>query len=106
MLAPYISNTDAERQEMLHAIGVNSVEALFEDIPSSKRDPSLDMLPSLAELDLKRHMSEMSAKNVSLETHPAFLGAGCYRHFIPSIVPHVIGRSEFYTSYTPYQPEV
>lgn len=106
MSVPYISNTDVERQEMLRAIGVSSVEELFEDIPSSKRDPSLDILPSLAEMDLKRHMSEMSAKNVSLDAHPAFLGAGCYHHFIPSIVPHIIGRGEFYTSYTPYQPEV
>ena len=106
MFSPYISNTDIEREEMLHAIGVSSVEELFEDIPSSKRDPSLDILPSLAEMDLKRYMSEMSTKNVALDTHPAFLGAGCYRHFIPSIVPHITGRSEFYTSYTPYQPEV
>lgn len=106
MSVPYISNSDVDRQEMLKAIGVKSVEELFEDIPLSHRDPALDILPALAEMDLKRHMGRMASKNVSLDTTPSFLGGGCYRHFVPSVVPHIIGRSEFYTSYTPYQPEV
>src|SRR3990172_6835945 len=106
MSTPYIPNTEADRRLMLDAIGVGSIDELFADIPLSKRNPELNIPPPLAEMDVKRRMAKMASKNLTLDTYPSFLGGGCYRHFVPSIISHITGRSEFYTSYTPYQPEI
>ena len=102
----YIPNTDADRAAMLETIGVRSVDELFADIPSAARARELDLPAPLSEMEAVRHMRELADQNADLSKYACFLGAGAYRHYIPSTVAHVIGRSEFYTAYTPYQPEV
>jgi glycine dehydrogenase subunit 1 len=94
----YTPNTPADRAAMLDTIGVRSIDDLFRDIPT--QIDGLDLPPALSEMEAVRLMRELAAQNA------CFLGAGAYRHYIPSTVAHVIGRSEFYTAYTPYQPEV
>lgn len=104
---PYIPNTDEDRQAMLEAIGVARVEDLFADIPAEVRIPGLDLPPALAESDLIREMAAAAARVTTPgEGVASFLGGGAYRHFIPSTVAHITGRSEFYTAYTPYQAEI
>lgn len=102
----YIPNTQADRQAMLADIGVGSVEDLFNDIPEARRRPVLRLPPALSEMELLAEMRFLSQANASLESYSCFLGAGAYRHFIPSVVGQIISRGEFYTSYTPYQAEV
>ena len=104
--SPYISNTDADRKEMLRAIGVSSTADLFNDIPGTYRDPPLAIPEPLSELELIRELRALAQQNADLEDYACFLGAGSYNHYIPSVVRHVTGRSEFYTSYTPYQAEI
>ena len=106
MTSPYISNTDADRTAMLESVGVASVAELFLEIPESHRDPPLDLPTPLSELELIRELRALSLKNANLDDYACFLGAGSYNHYIPSVVRHVTGRSEFYTSYTPYQAEI
>ena len=102
----YVPNTDADRATMLDAIGVQSIDDLFVDIPSHLRHPALNLPPGLPEMGLRRLMNDLAQRNTSLNGVACFLGAGAYNHFIPSVVHHITGRSEFYTAYTPYQPEV
>jgi glycine dehydrogenase subunit 1 len=106
MPSPYLPSTDADRRAMLREIGVGSIEELFQDIPEKLRHARLKLPRPLSEVELKKELSELANRNVSLDNYACFLGAGSYRHFIPSTVEHVIGRSEFYTAYTPYQAEV
>ena len=89
--------------EMLSVIGVNDIGELFQDIPNDLIKEKLNLPQGLSEPDLLRHMEEISKRNKTYSS--AFIGAGCYFHYIPSIVNFVISRSEFYTSYTPYQAE-
>ena len=104
---PYIPNTDEDRRAMLDVIGVATADELFADIPPELRIESLDLPPALPEQELVREMAALAARNqVPGNGVACFLGAGAYRHFIPSVVGHVIGRAEFYTAYTPYQPEI
>ena len=106
MSHPYLPNTEDDRQRMLDEIGIERVDQLFEDIPVNLREKAgLDILPALTEPELLSHIRGIAERNSNVEEHPCFLGAGVYDHFIPSIVPHLIKRSEFYTAYTPYQPE-
>jgi glycine dehydrogenase subunit 1 len=103
----FIPHTEKDRQEMLKVIGVKSVDDLFVDIDKKlilKKD--LNLPKSMSELELSKHMVELSEKNCEAIHNSCFLGAGSYNHFIPSVVNHIISRSEFYTAYTPYQPEV
>ncbi len=101
----YLSLTDADREAMLAAIGVASVDELFRDIPAGVRfDRSLDVPPSLSEAELSRHIEELAAKNVIDEV--SFLGGGVYDHYVPAVVDAVLARGEFLTAYTPYQPEM
>ncbi|OEF99616.1 glycine dehydrogenase (aminomethyl-transferring) [Vulcanibacillus modesticaldus] len=103
----YIPNTVEDQKEMLTEIGVESVEDLFADIPSAVRfKGNLNLPKAMSEHEITTYMSKLAAKNVSLNDCSSFLGAGVYQHFIPSVVNHVISRSEFYTAYTPYQPEI
>jgi glycine dehydrogenase subunit 1 len=102
----FVPTTARERDEMLRAIGVQTIDQLFEDIPSEFRKPALDVPAGLSELEAVRHLRTLSEQNLDLDHHPSFLGAGAYRHFTPSIIGHLVGRGEFLTSYTPYQPEV
>ena len=100
----YLYNTPAQQQEMLRAIGVDSVRELFEQVPAELRlDRPLDLPPPLTELELESHVRDLAAKNA--RGNVCFLGGGCYDHFIPSAVDAIAGRSEFYTAYTPYQAE-
>src|SRR5436305_4460757 len=103
----YVPNTPQEQQAMLEHMGLSSMEDLLEPVPANVRLQRPLHLPSaLPEPDLKRLLSDMAAKNKNLDTTLSFLGAGTYDHAIPSVVPHLQRRSEFVTSYTPYQPEV
>jgi len=103
----YIPNTAEDQQAMLERIGLSSLEALLEPVPEEVRmRRPLDLPAALAEPDLKRLLNSMAAKNKNLDAVISFLGAGTYDHAIPSVVPHLQRRSEFVTSYTPYQPEV
>ncbi len=101
----YLSLTHADREEMLAAIGVASIEELFRDIPATVRHArELDIPPALTEVELQRHLEELAAKNVVDEV--CFLGAGIYDHYVPAVVDAVLQRGEFLTAYTPYQPEM
>jgi len=102
----YIPNTDSDRIAMLKGIGVDSVDALFRDIPQALRYPELRLPAPISELEVLRELADISEYNLDLAHSPCFLGAGAYRHFVPSVVGHIMGRSEFYTAYTPYQPEI
>lgn len=102
----FLPNTENDRVDMLRSIGVSSMDDLFADIPQSLRDESHLNLPhGLTEWELVSHMRQLSHQNMDADTYPVFLGAGVYDHFSPAVVRHVINRSEFLTSYTPYQPE-
>lgn len=103
----YLPMTEQDKQEMLDAIGVNSTEDLFSDIPEKVRlKQPLSLKKPKSEHELKKELVQMANKNYNLKEYTSFLGAGVYDHFIPSVVDHVISRSEFYTAYTPYQPEI
>ena len=104
---PYIPNTDEDRAKMLAAIGVATADELFEDIPAEFRIAGLDLPDAPSEFDLTRELSDLAHQNKVAGNGTAFfLGGGAYRHFIPSTVSHIVGRSEYYTAYTPYQPEI
>jgi glycine dehydrogenase subunit 1 len=103
----YLPLTADDRQAMLKEIGVASVEDLFKDIPPAVRlKGELDLPPALSEMEALKHLSALAQKNKHFQNAVSFMGAGIYDHFIPSVIKHVTGRSEFYTSYTPYQPEI
>jgi glycine dehydrogenase subunit 1 len=103
----YVPNTPAEQEEMLRAVGAHAIDDLLATVPSEVRlDRPLAIPPSLLEPDVRRLLSRMGAKNLSLDQAISFLGAGSYDRVVPSVVLHLVKRSEFYTSYTPYQPEV
>jgi len=104
--SPYLPNTDADRLAMLQAIGISSTEELFHDIPEKFRNVQFRLPTPLSELELKEELRHLSKLNANLDDYTCFLGAGYYRHFIPGVVGHITGRSEFYTAYTPYQAEV
>jgi len=103
----FTPHTPSDKEQMLRAIGVREVEDLFDHIPQSLRARAeIALPPGLSELEVRRRMASLAARNGSAEDWHFFLGAGSYSHFIPSTVDAVISRSEFSTSYTPYQPEV
>ncbi len=106
-MSRYIPNTDAQQQEMLKAIGCSSMEELFSDIAEEVRlKKDLNLPEPMAEMELVRHMENLASKNSHGGQYVCFLGAGAYDHYIPAVVDHIISRSEFYTAYTPYQPEI
>jgi glycine dehydrogenase subunit 1 len=100
----YSPHTDADRERMLAAVGVADLEALFADIPRSVRASDWAVPPPLTEQEVRTELARLAGRNRIPEV--SFLGAGAYRHLVPSVVMEVIGRPEFATSYTPYQPEV
>jgi glycine dehydrogenase subunit 1 len=103
----YIPHTPGDVARMLERIGVGSLEELFVEIPASARlNRPLDLPPALAESDLVRELKALASRNATPESHLSFLGGGAYQHFIPAAVDQLISRSEFYTAYTPYQPEI
>jgi glycine dehydrogenase subunit 1 len=103
----YLSLTDADREAMLAAIGVASVDELFEQVPPGVRlGRELDLPPALGEAELARHLEQLAARNVHTGAELSFLGAGIYDHYVPAVVDVVLSRGEFLTAYTPYQPEM
>ncbi len=102
----YIPHTEAERQQMLAAIGVTTIEDLFEAVPANHRFPRLDLPEPLSEMEVAAELSALAEANEHAGDFALFRGAGAYHHFIPSVVNHMLLRGEFYTAYTPYQPEV
>lgn len=102
----FIPHTDAEREEMLRSIGAASIESLFDAIPAKFRFPELNLPEGLTEIEVMDQMRGLSMANESTQDLICFLGAGAYQHYIPAAVDSILRRSEFYTAYTPYQPEI
>src|SRR3954471_17340847 len=106
-MSRYTSATDADRQEMLDAIGVGSIDELFADVPEGVRlGRPLDLPAGLSEPEVYARLRDLAARNVSAEDEISFLGAGMYDHYVPSLIDSIVSRSECLTPYTPYQPEV
>jgi len=103
----YIPNTKQDCQAMLQAIGAGSVDELFADVPGPLRlRRALKIPPALAEAELVKRLRALAARNADADRYNSFLGAGCYDHFSPAIIGHLVSRGEFLTAYTPYQPEI
>ena len=106
-MSRYIPNTEEDRAQMLAEIGLPDIEGLFSDIPAKFRFKGrLELPESMSEPELAAHMKTLARRNANSEENACFLGAGAYDHFIPSIVGHIVSKPEFYTAYTPYQPEI
>src|SRR5438067_7999567 len=106
-MSRYTSATDADRREMLDAIGVESVEELFRDIPEPMRQREPIALPDgMSEQDVFDHLRALASRNRSADEEVTFLGAGMYDHYVPALIDSILQRSEFLTPYTPYQPEI
>ncbi|MDZ4769201.1 MAG: aminomethyl-transferring glycine dehydrogenase subunit GcvPA [Chloroflexota bacterium] len=102
----YIPHTDIERQQMLAAIGVTTIEDLFDAVPSRHRFPALDLPEPAAEMDVSAELQALAEANDHAGDFSLFRGAGAYHHYVPAAVDHMLLRGEFYTAYTPYQPEM
>lgn len=103
----YLPQTDQDKREMLETLGISSIEELFSDIPEEVRFKGALQIPeALSEPELVKYFTGLSNKNVNFSTHVNFLGAGVYQHYTPSTVNHMLLRGEFFTAYTPYQPEI
>ncbi|HEU4449782.1 MAG TPA: aminomethyl-transferring glycine dehydrogenase subunit GcvPA [Gaiellaceae bacterium] len=103
----FLSLTDADRDAMLAAVGVGSVEELFREIPEAVRfRRDLELEPALSEPEIVAHLTELAGRNVDTSRELSFLGAGVYDHYVPAVVDAVLSRGEFLTAYTPYQPEM
>ncbi len=101
----FVPHTQQEVREMLESVGASSINSLFSDIPQDKKIASLSLQSSKSEFEVVSIMNRLAERNRPAYEKPAFLGAGAYRHFVPSVVDAVLSRSEFYTAYTPYQAE-
>ncbi len=103
----YLPHTPADRSEMLARIGAASMDELFRDVPMAARlDQPVDLPAHASEMDVERHLSALAAQNISASSSAFFVGGGAYKHHVPASVDYIIQRSEFLTSYTPYQPEI
>ena len=102
----YTPNTESDIKLMLKEIGVNSIEDLLVDIPEGLLCKQINIPTGMSEMELKHSLKSLSDKNANLNKYTSYLGAGAYEHFVPSVVDHLSSRGEFYTCYTPYQPEV
>ena len=106
-MSRYTSATDADRQEMLEAIGVDAIDDLFADVPEGVRlGRALDLPPGKPEQEVYARLRDLAANNTSAEDELSFLGAGMYDHYVPALIDSILQRSEFLTPYTPYQPEI
>ena len=102
----YILNTDDDTKAMLEAVGLESLDQLFDMVPADFRlDRPLDVPPAMTEIELTRHVGELASRNQGIDARPCFLGGGAYDHFIPAAVDMLASRGEYYTAYTPYQAE-
>jgi glycine dehydrogenase subunit 1 len=102
----FIPHTESETREMLDALGLDGFEELFKDVPHEYRFPKLDLPPALSEMEAFSMVQAISQSNESTQDLICFLGAGAYNHYIPAVVDSIISRGEFFTAYTPYQPEI
>ena len=102
----FFPHTDAERKSMLETIGVQRIEDLFKDVPPAHRFPDLKLPPALTEMEAMAGMQDLAWSNESARDLVCFLGAGAYNHYVPAAVDMLLRRGEFYTAYTPYQPEI
>jgi glycine dehydrogenase subunit 1 len=102
----FTPHTRPEKDAMLHTIGVQQMEDLFRDVPSGYRFPRLNIPPALTEMEIMAELQELASANETTDDLACFLGAGAYDHYVPAAVDSILRRSEFYTSYTPYQPEI
>src|ERR1700742_2525124 len=106
-MSRYTSATEADRQEMLAAIGVDSIDALFADVPEGVRLGRALALPAgKPEQEVYAYLRDLASQNVSAEDELSFVGAGMYDHYVPALIDSILQRSEFLTPYTPYQPEI
>jgi glycine dehydrogenase subunit 1 len=105
-MSHYIALTADEREQMLAAIGVADIAELFASVPAEVRFPSLRLPEPMSEIALRRALGQLAGRNASADRLSVFLGAGAYHHFVPSAIDQIVRRGEFYTAYTPYQPEV
>lgn len=92
-------------EDMLKALGLKNIDELFEDIPDEVRIEGIDLPPGMSEMDVLREVENVLSENKSIKEMPSFLGGGVYNHYVPALVDEILSRSEFYSSYTPYQPE-
>lgn len=102
----FIPHTEVEKDAMLKSIGVKDIKDLFTDVPEKYRFPKLNLPPGVTELEVMTELSEYAAANEPVGDMACFLGAGAYHHYIPAVVDSLLRRGEFYTAYTPYQPEI
>jgi glycine cleavage system P protein (glycine dehydrogenase) subunit 1 len=102
----FIPHTEADRQAMLNVIGVERMQDLFNDVPAGHRFPELNLPPALTEMEILAELQDFAWANSSARELSCFLGAGAYNHYVPAAVDSLLRRGEFYTAYTPYQPEV
>ena len=102
----YIPISPQERDAMLETVGVKKLDDLFDAVPAKHRFPTLNLPPAITEMEAAVELGELAAANESTRELVSFLGAGMYNHYIPSVVDHILRRGEFYTAYTPYQPEI
>src|SRR5689334_21559234 len=103
----FLPSSDDERREMLAVIGVSSVEDLFRDVPAGVRSAGKPALPApMSEIEIRRELGRLAAKNADARGYAHFLGAGCYHHYVPAIADQTLYREEWLSSYTPYQPEI
>lgn len=102
----YIPHTDEDREAMLQAIGVKRIEDLFSDVPAAHRFPELELPAGLTEMEVMAELKDIASANESVQDLVCFLGAGAYNHYTPPVVDAILRQGEFYTAYTPYQPEI
>ncbi len=102
----FLPHTDAEKKAMLKTIGVEKIEDLFQDVPVAHRFPQINLPPGLTEMEAWNEVQELSWSNETAHDLICFLGAGAYNHYVPAAVDAILRRGEFYTAYTPYQPEI
>jgi len=101
----YIPNTETDIKEMLKAMGLNNVESLLQNIATKTKVQELNLEKGLTEMEVKAHLNSLAHRNKTVSENDSYLGAGAYEHFIPAVIKHLVSRGEFYTAYTPYQPE-
>lgn len=102
----YLPHSETDRRQMLQAVGATSIDDLFADVPADALNALIDLPDHTSEMVVERALDAMSAKNRAAGAGPFFVGCGAYKHHIPATADHIIQRSEFLTSYTPYQPEI
>lgn len=102
----FVPHTESDREAMLRTVGVNHLDDLFQDVPAKHRFPELDLPPGISEMEAISDLSELSAANETVRDLICFLGAGAYHHYVPAAVDQLLLRGEFFTAYTPYQPEI